>query len=91
MCIRDSTQPALVVADLAGEDRLEGLTPVVTVRLPEPHLEGQTKDVLGTPPVARLVTKIVEKQLSDFLSSTKAAQRGQARSFICLLSSSRCL
>ena len=47
----------------------------MTVRLPEPQFEGQTKEVLGTPPVARLVTKIVEKQLSDFLTSTKAAQR----------------
>ena len=31
------------------EDVLEGLTAVISVRLPEPQFEGQTKEVLGTP------------------------------------------
>ncbi len=65
--------------EVIKEDILEGLTAVVTVRLPEPQFEGQTKEVLGTPPVARLVTRIVEKQLADFLNTSKAAQRPQAR------------
>ena len=44
----------------AGTDKLEkddisaGLTAVVTVRLPEPQFEGQTKEVLGTPAATAL-------------------------------------
>jgi Type IIA topoisomerase (DNA gyrase/topo II, topoisomerase IV), B subunit len=65
--------------EIIKEDVLEGITAVVTVRLAEPQFEGQTKEVLGTPPVARLVARIVEAELGDFLTSTKAAQRSQAR------------
>ena len=45
---------------MVKDDILEGMTGVVTVRLAEPQFEGQTKEVLGTPPVARLVAKVVE-------------------------------
>jgi DNA gyrase subunit B len=65
--------------EVVKEDILEGLTAVITVRLPEPQFEGQTKEVLGTPPVARLVARLVEQQLGDFLATTKASQRPQAR------------
>lgn len=65
--------------EIVKDDILEGITAVVTVRLAEPQFEGQTKEVLGTPPVLRLVNNIVTKELSDFLTSTKAAQRTQAR------------
>ena len=65
--------------EVIKDDALEGLTAVVTVRLAEPQFEGQTKEVLGTPPVTRLVTRIVESELGDFLTSTRAAQRTQAR------------
>jgi DNA gyrase subunit B len=65
--------------EVGKEDILEGLTAVVTVRLAEPQFEGQTKEVLGTPPVARLVTRIVETELTEFLTSTRAALRSQAR------------
>src|SRR5690606_23679374 len=34
---------------LEKDDILAGLTAVLTVRLPEPQFEGQTKEVLGTP------------------------------------------
>ena len=37
--------------DVIKDDVLEGMTAVVTVRLAEPQFEGQTKEVLGTPPV----------------------------------------
>jgi len=65
--------------EVTKEDALEGLTAVVTVRLAEPQFEGQTKEVLGTPPVTRLVARIVENELGAFLTSTKAALRTQAR------------
>ncbi len=65
--------------EVIKDDILEGLTAVVTVSLAEPQFEGQTKEVLGTPPVSRLVARIVENQMGAFLSSTRAAQRSQAR------------
>ena len=46
--------------EVLKEDVLEGMTAVVTVRLAEPQFEGQTKEVLGTPAVSRLVTRVVE-------------------------------
>ena len=65
--------------EIVKDDVLEGLTAVVTVRLPEPQFEGQTKEVLGTPPVSRLVAGVVERELGEFLSSSKASERPQAR------------
>ena len=61
------------------EDVLEGMTAVVTVKLPEPQFEGQTKEVLGTPPVSRLVSTVVEAELGKFLTSNKPTERPQAR------------
>ena len=65
--------------EVTKDDILEGLTAVVTVSLAEPQFEGQTKEVLGTPPVSRLVARIVENEMGAFLTSTRAAQRSQAR------------
>ena len=65
--------------DVIKDDVLEGMTAVVTVRLAEPQFEGQTKEVLGTPPVSRLVNKVVSRELKAFLTSTKAAQKSKAR------------
>ncbi len=75
----DGTRLLKAGEEIIKDDALEGLTAVVTVRLAEPQFEGQTKEVLGTPPVTRLVTRIVEAELSDFLTSSKAALRTQAR------------
>ncbi|MGO4955707.1 DNA gyrase/topoisomerase IV subunit B [Luteococcus sp. Sow4_B9] len=65
--------------EIVKDDCLEGLTAVVTVRLAEPQFEGQTKEVLGTPPATRIVQRVVERELGDFLGSTKPAQKAQAR------------
>ena len=77
--LRSSRQLKQADADVIKDDVLEGLTAVVTVRLAEPQFEGQTKEVLGTPPVLRLVNKIVSRELKAFLTSTKAAQKAKAR------------
>ncbi len=68
--------------EIIKDDILEGLTAVVTVRLAEPQFEGQTKEVLGTPPVRRLVSRIVESEMTDFLTSTKAAVKPVARTLL---------
>ncbi len=78
----DGTRLLKAGEEVVKDDALEGLTAVVTVRLAEPQFEGQTKEVLGTPPVTRLVTRIVESELGDFLTSTRAAQRTQARALM---------
>ncbi len=75
----DGTRLLKAGEEVIKDDVLEGLTAVVTVRLAEPQFEGQTKEVLGTPPVARLVTRIVENELVEFLTSSRAALRTQAR------------
>ena len=68
--------------EIVKDDCLEGLTAVVTVRLAEPQFEGQTKEVLGTPPVQRLVARIVESELTEFLTSSKAATKQVARTLM---------
>ncbi|MFT3886641.1 MAG: DNA topoisomerase IV subunit B [Arachnia sp.] len=60
--------------EIVKDDCLEGLTAVVTVRLAEPQFEGQTKEVLGTPPVQRLVARVVESEMGAFLSAPKTRQ-----------------
>ncbi|WP_420175439.1 DNA gyrase/topoisomerase IV subunit B [Luteococcus sp. OSA5] len=65
--------------EIIKDDCLEGVTAVVTVRLAEPQFEGQTKEVLGTPPATRIVQRVVERELGDFLASTKPALKAQAR------------
>lgn len=61
------------------EDVLTGLTAVVTVKLPEPQFEGQTKEVLGTPAVRQIVSRVVTSQLTAMLESTGRAEKAQAR------------
>ena len=64
--------------DVAKDDVLEGLTAVVTVKVPEPQYLGQTKDELGTNGVSRIVADVVAKGLkSEFLDNrrTKAQVR----------------
>ncbi len=68
--------------EVIKDDCLEGMTAVVTVRLAEPQFEGQTKEVLGTPPVARLVARTVENELLAFLTSSKASTKPVARALM---------
>jgi DNA gyrase subunit B len=60
------------------DDVLAGLTAVLTVRLPEPQFEGQTKEVLGTPAVRGIVAQVVQKTLNDRFTSTKREDKTQA-------------
>ena len=65
--------------DIIKDDILEGLVAVVTVRLAEPQFEGQTKEVLGTPAVRGVVRKVVSAELKKFLTSSKRAEKAQAK------------
>ncbi len=65
--------------DITKDDVLEGMTAVVTVRLAEPQFEGQTKEVLGTPAVTKIVNQVVSRELKTFLTSNKTAEKAKAR------------
>lgn len=65
--------------DVIKDDILEGMTAIVTVRLAEPQFEGQTKEILGTPAARTVVRKVVAKELKEFLTSTKRAEKAQAK------------
>ncbi len=51
--------------DISGDDVREGLTAVVSVRIPEPQFEGQTKSKLGNSEVKGLVQQIVNDRLAE--------------------------
>jgi DNA gyrase subunit B len=61
------------------EDALEGLVAVVSVRLPEPQFEGQTKEVLGTPAASKIVAQVVGTQLGAYFETPPRGARLQAR------------
>ncbi|MGE5636051.1 MAG: DNA topoisomerase (ATP-hydrolyzing) subunit B [Nocardioidaceae bacterium] len=74
--------------NLQGEDVREGLTAIISVKVPEPQFEGQTKTKLGNPPVEGFVQAAVNRGLSEFLEEnpsdarqiiTKAVQASRAR------------
>ncbi len=56
----------------AGEDLREGLTAIISVKLPEPQFEGQTKTKLGNSEVETFVTQSVNEQLSLWLEENPA-------------------
>jgi DNA gyrase subunit B len=63
---------------LEKDDILAGLTAVLTVRLPEPQFEGQTKEILGTPAVRSIVQNVVVSALNERFTSTKRDDKAQA-------------
>jgi DNA gyrase subunit B len=64
------------------EDILEGMTAVVSVRLPEPQFEGQTKEVLGTPAVTAIVRQVVSSQLASYFENPPRGAKQQARAVL---------
>ena len=53
---------------LSGDDVREGLTAVVSVKVPSPQFEGQTKMKLNNPEVKSVVGKVVRDELLTFLT-----------------------
>ncbi len=64
------------------EDVMAGLTAVVTVSLPEPQFEGQTKETLGTPAVKQIVANAVSRYLDSFLSGNIRGSKQEAEKLL---------
>ena len=64
--------------NLSGEDIREGLTAIISVKIPEPQFEGQTKQKLGNSEARGAVDSIVSEQLTYFLE-----QNPQVAKMIC--------
>jgi len=62
---------------LEKDDVLAGLSAVLTVTVPEPQFEGQTKEVLGTPAVRAIVAKVVRDALKERFTSPKRDDKNQ--------------
>src|SRR5438270_5638041 len=67
---------------LEGEDVREGLAAVVSVKLRNPQVEGQTKAKLGNPGVEGLVQTTVNQNLAAFLEENPADARAIANKAI---------
>ena len=74
--------------DLTGEDIREGITAVISVKVPDPQFEGQTKSKLGNTEVEGIVQSFVGSRLKELLEENptvskriiqKAIQAAQAR------------
>lgn len=70
-------------SNLSGEDVREGLTAIISVKIPEPQFEGQTKTKLGNSEVRGLVDSCVYSTLVTFLEENpKVAEACVKRSIL---------
>jgi DNA gyrase subunit B len=70
--------------NLSGDDVREGLTAIVSVKLPNPQFEGQTKSKLGNPEIKTYVEQVFGDAFADFLEENP--KQAQAIIGKCLLS-----
>ncbi len=60
---------------VAGDDMREGLTAVISAKVPNPQFEGQTKQRLGNSEVTSIVQQIVGEELTTFLEENPVISR----------------
>jgi DNA gyrase subunit B len=60
---------------VTGEDIREGLTAVISVKIPHPQFEGQTKTKLGNTEVKGIVEAVLNEKLGSFLEENPAVAR----------------
>ncbi len=67
--INDCGQKLKVLKDtekLSGEDVREGITAIISVKLPNPQFEGQTKTKLGNSEMRGMVSRVLVEKLGEF-------------------------
>lgn len=72
------TKNGIIKADkltLTGDDFREGLTCVISIKVPEPQFEGQTKTKLGNSEVKGIVQSITGEQLGNFLDENPSVSK----------------
>ncbi|WYD81379.1 MAG: DNA topoisomerase (ATP-hydrolyzing) subunit B [Candidatus Electrothrix gigas] len=84
----DDVIPKNLKAKMGGDDVREGLTAIISVRVPNPQFEGQTKTKLGNSEVKSIVSGICHEKLSSYLEEnpqiaklilSKAVEAARAR------------
>jgi DNA gyrase subunit B len=60
---------------ISGDDIREGMTAVISVKIPQPQFEGQTKTKLGNTEVKGIVEGIVNDRLGAFLEETPSVSK----------------
>jgi DNA gyrase subunit B len=62
--------------NLAGENVREGLTGIISVKVPNPEFEGQTKTKLGNTEVRGIVQSLVNESLGEYLEFNPTVAKG---------------
>ncbi|HEY0827013.1 MAG TPA: DNA topoisomerase (ATP-hydrolyzing) subunit B [Bacilli bacterium] len=62
-------------SNLSGDDVREGLTAIISVKIPDPQFEGQTKTKLGNSEVRGIVESLFAEKFSEFLNENPAISR----------------
>ncbi|MBI5585077.1 MAG: DNA topoisomerase (ATP-hydrolyzing) subunit B [Deltaproteobacteria bacterium] len=68
--------PKALKEKLSGDDVREGITAIISVKIPQPQFEGQTKTKLGNSEVKGLVENLVYEDLSAYLEEHPAVAKG---------------
>jgi len=71
----DDIVPKHMKEKMEGDDVREGLTAIISVRVPNPQFEGQTKTKLGNSEVKGIVASICTEQLGDYLERNPQVAR----------------
>lgn len=65
--------------NFTSDDLKEGLTAIMSVKLPNPQYEGQTKNKLGNPEIRSIVETTFAKAFAEFLEENPASGKGIVR------------
>jgi DNA gyrase subunit B len=78
-CINSYAKANKLIKDdsetMSGEDVREGLTAVISVKVPDPQFEGQTKTKLGNSEVEGIVASIVNEELGTYFEEHPSVAR----------------
>ena len=73
--VKNNLAKDLKDASISGDDIREGLTGVISVKIPRPQFEGQTKTKLGNTEVKGIVETIINDKLGQFLEENPAVAK----------------